>query len=96
MLRENPLEFLKSKPLEHADLRDAGKCLDVYIARHKLAPGETLAQTREHYVRDKPGSRALAWSCSLSDAQRKALWGDVSFTGPVTHCLVAEGATMSL
>lgn len=25
VLRENPLEFLKSKPLEHADLRDAGK-----------------------------------------------------------------------
>ena len=73
-----------------------GNFLDVYIARHKLTPGETLAQTREHYVRDKPGSRALAWSCSLSDAQRKALWGDVSFTGPITHCLVAEGATMSL
>lgn len=95
-LRANPLKLFESKPPEHADLHEAGKCLELYIARHSPTQGETLAQTREHYVQDRPGSRGLAWSCSLSDAERKTLWGDLSFTAPVTHCLVAEGAIASL
>lgn len=95
-LRDDPLELFNSKPLELADLHQAGKCLDLYIARHDLKPGQTLAQTREHFVRDKPGTRALAWSCSLSDAERHALWGDVSFTLAVTYCMVAEDAITPL
>jgi hypothetical protein len=95
-LREYPLELFNSKPLNPADLHVAGQCLDLCISRHSLMLGKTLAQTREDYVRDRPGSRGLAWSCSLSDAEKKALWSDVSFAGPVTHCLIAEGGIKSV
>lgn len=54
------MKLFDSESLEHADLGEAGKCLNLYIARHSPTQGETLAQTREHYVRDRPGSRGLA------------------------------------
>lgn len=94
--RQNPLEHFDSNPSRHADLQEAGPYLDLYITRHSPESDDTLARTRERYVRDRPGSRALAWSLSLEPSERKFLWGDVNFTFPVTHCLVAEGAIESI
>lgn len=62
--RQDPLEHFDSKPSGHADLQEAGPYLDLYITRHSPESDDALARTRERYVRDRPGSRALAWSLS--------------------------------
>lgn len=95
-LLENPLKLFDSGLSVPADLDDAGRCLELYIARHIPKPDDQIARVRKHYVHDKPGSRALAWSLSLKASERKTLWGNISFTGPVTHCLFGKGNVDSL
>ncbi|KAH9822020.1 hypothetical protein Tdes44962_MAKER04811 [Teratosphaeria destructans] len=58
-LKEDPLAFFGSAS-KGRDLDLARVCLNAYIAkRNQLLPDKETV--REHYIRDRPGSKALLW-----------------------------------
>jgi len=90
-LRDNPLAVFDGEHASQADIRLVHQCLKLYISEVKAAP-ETPA-ARQRYIEDKPGSKALLWSMSLSESDRHEVWSDSLSLSPVVHFLVTKKNT---
>jgi hypothetical protein len=93
-LRDSPLAVFDEDHASQADVSLVHQCLELYISKVQAAPGNPAS--RQRYIEDKPGSKALFWSMSLSESDRHEVWSNPLFMIPAVYCLVTEKNTEAL